>query len=193
LSDFVLELAESKHTFQSYTVKEYEGLQKRVAEELRKQNRSIAVEIGLEQMDRAKFFKENDPRSISVGEVEQYVSDDRKARSILSQALIQKGATSEDADKVISGMTVVDRVVIAKHVVGLIDLNPLPEEDRKASDLMKTLIRSKCPGLDVEALTVGEFYRVVAQLVPPEDESIDPKTWFEKNSTAGSIKQMKIA
>lgn len=190
---FVLELGAETHEFPVFTVPEYAALQGRIAASLKKQNRLIADEAGFgSQMDRARFLKEADPRSIGVVETDNFLNDDREARTILKQSLGKAGKTPDESEAIIAKLAVIERATLAKHVAGLIDLSPVPEKDREASELMRGAVRRHFPGIDVDKLTVGEFYNLISQLAPPEPaETVDG--WFKKNSVAGTEKALVAA
>lgn len=187
---FELELAEGeKHPFPGLTVPEYAALQARVAAAAKKENRLLADESGFTPMDRARFLRESDPRSIGVYEVETYLNDDRNARAVLRQSLAKAGKTADEAESIVAKITVVERCLLAKHVSGLVNLSPVPEEDRIANDRMRAAILKHFPGANVETMTVGEFFNLISLLAPPPDDAT-PEGWFKANTVAGSEKKL---
>lgn len=177
--------------FPCFTIPEYENLQGKVAQHFKAQHRAIADESAFpNQRERANFLRDSDPRSISPVEVEVFLNDDREARRVLSYSLVKSGKQPADAGVILSRMTVSERCLIARHVAGLIDLAPIPEADRKASATMHALIRKNYPGLDPADLTVGQFYELIEQLVPPDDKPMTPDAWFAAHTQGGTAKQL---
>ncbi len=189
MTPFVYEDGKDKYEFPSFTIAEYAALQGKIAGEARKQNRMIADEVGFGQMERAKFLKEADPKAVSPGDVEVFLNDDREARGVLRAALNKAGRKTEEAESIIEKLSVYDRNFVAKHVAGIVNLSPVPEEERKATEKMAALVRRHYPGVEVDKLTIGEFYALVEQLVPPEAPET-PESWFEKNTVAGSTRKV---
>ncbi len=176
-----------------FTMDEYANLQARALKQIREQNRQLAAEIGFtSDQERAKFIRESDPRSVSVLEVEHYLNDDRNARSVLKYSLATKGGKQPDeADAIIAEMNVMERCAIAKHVAGLIDLQPVPEEDRKATERMEAMIRRNYSGvLDPGSLTVGKFYYLIEQLILERGDGDKVGNWFSENTKSGTEKQL---
>ncbi len=174
-----------------FTMDEYANLQAKAAKWIKQQNRTLAAEIGfLNDHDRAKFIRDSDPKSISPLEVEHYVNDDRHARDILKFSLTKAGKQPEEADTIIATMNVMERCAIAKHVAGLIDLQPIPEEDRKASERMEALIRRNYSGVEPGQLTVGKFYYLIEQLILERGEGDRVRSWFNENTVGGTSKEL---
>lgn len=193
MSDFSFEFGDgTAASFPQFTVKEYEALQARVAATQKKQNRLLIQEQNLSPADAVRLLKEIDPKSIGPYEIEVFVNDDREARKVLAQSQAKAGVGPEEAEKNIARISVIERATLAKHVVGLMNLSVVPEEDRAANDRMKAVVRMKF-GVDADNLKVGEFYNLIAQLVPPEDENPSPAAWFEKNTVAGSARERVVA
>ncbi len=175
--------------FPCFTMDEYANLQGRVLKQIKDQNRQLAIEIQfLSEIERGKFLRESDPRSVSVLEVENYINDDRNARNILKFSLTKAGKQPDEADIILAEMNVMERCAVAKHVAGLIDLQPIPEEDRKATWRMEALIRKNFPGVDPGELTVGQFYALIEELVP-QGEGDAVKGWFIANTKSGTTKE----
>ncbi len=82
-------------SFPLFTCKHLEGLQNRVLERQKRENRALANELGLTGMDRARFLQESDPRSISLSAIDVFLDDDRAARPELDE-LAEEGARLVD-------------------------------------------------------------------------------------------------
>ncbi len=188
---FVLELDDLKIEFPVHKVKEYEALQEQVALSIRNQNRMLADELSFGPMERARFLKDSDLRSISVSEVETFLADDRNARRVLRSSLAKTGKNPADAEAALEKIDVSTRYVLARHVAGVINLDVTPEEDRKLSEKAKAIIRAKFPGTDPDELMVKDFYALLEQLAPPAKSG--PEGWFEANTVAGTSKPLAIA
>jgi hypothetical protein len=189
MSDFVFEFGDGSSTsFPQFTVKEYEALQTRCAAVFKKQNRLLVAEQALTPLEAVRVLKEIDPKTIGPFEVEVFVSDDREARKVLLQSQAKSGVAPDAAEANVAKISVVERAMLAKHVVGLINLSPLPEESRQASARMKAIALTK--GADnVENMTIGSFYDLMNELVPPPDDST-PQGWFEANTDPKSVKSI---
>ncbi len=117
-------------SFPLFTCKHLEGLQNRVLERQKRENRALANELGLTGLDRGRFLQESDPRSISLSAIDVFLDDDRAAREVIEQSL-NIGMYADQIDKLVEKLSPTDRVYLAKVIVGLIQLvaKPAPAVD----------------------------------------------------------------
>ncbi len=192
MSDLIYETTGGeKYEFPQVTLAEYHNLLGRIAETVRKINRDVANEVGMNPVQRAGFLADRDPKSVSAGDVDIYLADSRNACEVLRAALAKKGKTPEESEKIVAGLPVQERDAIARHVAGLINLSPVPLENRKADAKMAALVAKHYPGVDLNTLTYGQFYDLLNALIP--EQPVSPQDWFNRNVVSGTVKPLETA